>query len=345
MNRFRLLALGALALAPLSAPLSAQTPRPRVLVVGTGGTIGSSGGYWVGNNTRVPIDQVVRVSGIDSVARIESEQYLNVGSTSIGPDRWLALSRHIASRLSADTGLAGVVVTHGTDTMEETAYFLDLTLPAGRPVIVTGSMRPSDMAGADGPANLTASMRLATTPSARNRGVMVVMDDRAHAARRVTKTNTTRVETFESPEYGPLAILDPEAISFHQPADRHGTTFDLSGITQLPRVDIIYVYPGADSVLIDAAVAAGAKGLVVAGAGRGGYTGEQGRALARAMAQGVTVVVSSRTGSGSVPVGTGSGRQFGAGDLNPQKARVLLMLALSRTQQPDELRAIFSAAR
>jgi len=166
-----------------AAPFAAaQTPRRTVLVIGTGGTIGSAGGYWTGNPTRVPIAELVKVPGIDSVAVVESEQLWNVGSSAIGPSRWLELSRHIADRFRAQPELAGVIVTHGTDTMEETAYFLDLTLPGDRPVIVTGAMRPSDMAGADGPANLTSSARVATDPGARGRGAMVVMDDRVFAA-------------------------------------------------------------------------------------------------------------------------------------------------------------------
>ena len=153
-----------------------------------------------------------------------------------------------------------MIVTHGTDTMEETAYFLDLTLPGDRPVIVTGAMRPSDMAGADGPANLTSSARVATDPHARGRGTMVVMDDRVFAARDVTKTNSTRVETFQAPERGPIAIVDPaKAWSFTSPHLAAPRRCSTSRRPELPRVTL-YSYAGADSVEIDAAVAAGAKG-------------------------------------------------------------------------------------
>src|SRR5690348_10142541 len=197
---------------------AAQSARPTVLVIGTGGTIGSAGNYWTGDPTRVPIEQLVKVPGIDSVGVVESEQLWNVGSSAIGPSRWLELSRHIAERMRARPDLAGVIVTHGTDTMEETAYFLDLTLAGDRPVILTGAMRPSDMAGADGPANLTSSTRVATDAQARGRGTMVVMDDRVFSARDVTKTNSTRVETFQAPERGPIAIVNPEGVEFHQPS-------------------------------------------------------------------------------------------------------------------------------
>jgi L-asparaginase len=319
----------------------AQAPRPTVLVLGTGGTIGSAGDYWTGATTRVPIDELVKVPGIDSVAAIESEQFLNVGSVAIGPARWLELTRRIADVFQARPDLRGIVVTHGTDTMEETAYFLDLTVGGTRPVVVTGSMRPSNMAGADGPANLTSAIRAAVDSNTKGRGTVVVMDDRVFAARDVTKTNSTRVETFQAPERGPLAIVDPEGVFYHsRSVGRTTAQFDVSSVRELPRVDIIYSYPGADSVAIDAVVQAGAKGIVVAGVGRGGSTAAQGVALRRAVEHGVVVVNSTRTGSGRVP--TGSRGTIGSGDLNPQKARILLMLSLSRTSDPVQIRKIFA---
>ena len=318
-----------------------QSARPPVLVLGTGGTIGSSGDYWTGTPTRVPIADLVKVPGIDSIATIESEQFLNVGSGAIGPARWLELWRKITDSFAARPELRGIVVTHGTDTMEETAYFLDLTVGGARPVIVTGSMRPSNMAGGDGPANLTSAVRAAVDSNSKGRGTLVVMDDRIFSARDVTKTNSTRVETFQAPERGPLAIVDPEGLYFRsRPAGRSAPQFDVNGIKDLPRVDIIYSYPGADSIAIDAVVQAGAKGIVVAGVGRGGTAPAQGPALRRAADKGVLVVMSTRTGSGHVPVGT-RGR-IGSGDLNPQKARILLMLALSRTSDAAQVRKIFA---
>lgn len=321
----------------------AQTPRPAVQVIGTGGTIGSSGDYWGGNPTRVPIDQLVRVPGMDSIATVGSEQLWNVGSSAIGPERWLELSRHVSALLTARPELAGVVITRGTDTMEETAWFLDLTVAGDRPVVVTGSMRPSDMAGADGPANLTSAVRVVADRRSRGRGTMVVMDDRAFAARDVTKTNTTRVETFQAADRGPLAIVDPEGVYYRHPSPNRATPqFDITGLTTLPRVDIVYSYAGADGAAIDAFVAAGAKGLVVAGVGRGGTPAAQRDALNRARASGVVVVSSSRTGSGRVPE-RAPNTTIGAGDLNPQKARVLLALALSRTKDVAEVSRIFQA--
>ena len=335
----------AAAVPALAIPALAQDvpTRPVVQVIGTGGTIGSSGDYWKANPTRVAIAQLVQVPGIDSIATVQSEQLWNVASAAIGPARWMELSRHVSALLRSRPELSGVVITHGTDTMEETAYFLDLTVEGDRPVVVTGSMRPSDMAGADGPANLTAAIRVASDRHARGRGTMVAMDDRLFSARDVTKTNSTRVETFQAPDRGPLAIIDPEGIFYRHPSPGRATPqFDLAGVSTLPRVDIAYSYAGADGAAIDAFVAAGAQGIVVAGVGRGGTTAAQREALARARAHGVVVVASTRTGSGRVP-DSAADATIGAGDLNPQKARVLLTLALTRTTRPDEIARIFDA--
>ena len=321
--------------------VEAQGSHPIVRVLGTGGTIGSAGDYWGGNGTRVGIEQLLHIPGIDSIATIETEQFLNVPSSAIGPSRWLELSRRVTDLFRERADLSGIVVTHGTDTMEETAYFLDLTVGDARPIVVTGSMRPSNMAGADGPANLMNAVRVVADTNARGRGAMVLMDDRLFAARDVTKTNSTRVETFQAPDRGPLAIVDPEGVFYRRKSDgRTAPQFDISAVKDLPRVDIIYSYAGADSVAIEAVVAAGAKGIVVAGVGRGGTTLSQGSALRRATARGVIVVTSTRTGSGAVPVG--SRDAVGSGDLNPQKARVLLALALTRSSDVTQVRKVFA---
>jgi L-asparaginase len=310
----------------------------------TGGTIASTGNYYGdrgGAVNKISVDELTKAApGIDKVATMSAEQFSNVVSGAIGPQQWLDLSRRISAAFRDRPNLAGVVVTHGTDTMEETAYFLDLTVGGDRPVIVTGAMRPADAIGADGPANLFNAVRAAAQPASRGRGTMVLMDDRLFAAREVTKTNTTRVETFQAPEHGPLAITDHDTIYFNRARPTHRRTFDISKVTALPRVDIIYSYGGADSVLIDAAVAAGARGIVVAGVGAGGLASGQGAALQRARAKGVVVVVGSRTGSGRVS-GANPAR-ITPGDLNVQKARILLMLALNETTDQQQLAKIFA---
>jgi L-asparaginase len=337
---FRNAAIAAL----IALPARAQSvAHPAVEVIGTGGTIGAGGGYWTGRPSRVPIAELVRIPGIDSVATVTTEQLWSVASSAIGPVRWLELSRHVSDLLRARPDLAGVVITHGTDTMEETAYFLDLTLPGDRPVIVTGAMRPSNMVGADGPANLLNAVRAAADPNARGRGTMVLMDDRLFGARDVTKTNSTRVETFQAPEHGPIAVIDPEGLFYRQPSPNRSTpVFDLSAVRELPRVDIVYGFAGADSVPIDAVVAAGTKGIVVAGVGRGGITPGQTEALRRARSRGVVIVITTRTGSGRVPIAQNDG-MVGAGELNAQKARVLLSLALTRSTDSREVAQLFQA--
>lgn len=306
----------------------------------TGGTIASTN-YYSGNQQKIGIGQVLdAVPALDSVARVSTEQFANVASTSVSPAMLLQLSRDISDTLRARPTLAGVVVTHGTDALEETAYFLDLTVGDARPVVVTGAMRPADGIGIDGPANLYDAVRVAGDTAARGRGTMVVMNDLILAARDATKANTTRPDAFVSTR-GPAGRADPERIFFYAPARRQ-PTLDLTGVTELPRVDIVYTYLGADGAAVDALVAAGARGIVVAGSGRGAVPQLEQQALRRAAEKGVIVVSGSRTGSGGIPVGTGRGGRIGAGDLNVQKARLLLSLALTRTSDPAEIARIFS---
>jgi L-asparaginase len=334
-----------LAILAAGSAAAARQQEPAVLILATGGTIASSGDYYRDRGTgttAITVDQLVKsVPGLDKIAALSAEQFSNVGSSAIGPTQWLALSRRITAVFHDRPSLSGVVVTHGTDTMEETSYFLDLTVSDERPVVVTGSMRPADAIGADGPANLYNAVRVAAAPASRGRGAMVLMNDRLFAAREVTKTNTTRVETFQAPEHGPLAIADHDAIVFNRPRPSARRTFDIANVRELPRVDVIYAYGGADSVLVDAAVAAGAKGIVIVGVGDGKPTPAQSSALRRAMEKRVVVVMTSRTGSGRV---NGAGQaMIPAADLNAQKARVLLMLALTRTTEAAEVRKLFDA--
>lgn len=332
---------------PGSAALG-QAAKPLVHVVATGGTIASTN-YYSAQGGKIGVAELLKsVPALDSVARVSAEQFLNVASSQITVKDWLAMSRAIADTLRARRDLAGIVVTHGTDTMEETAYFLDLTIADPRPVVVTGAMRPSDGIGIDGPANLYNAVRVAADSSARGRGAMVLLNDEIFAARDVTKGNTVRPDAFVAPARGALGVADPERIVFHRVAQR-APIFDLSAVQALPRVDIAYAYAGADGAAIDAFAAAGARGIVVAGVGRGGMTGEQRQAVNRAIAKGLVVVIGSRAGAGSVRIGTGVRERtdtpttIGAGDLTVQKARVLLMLTLTRTNDPREVARVFSA--
>jgi len=230
--------------------------------------------------------------------------------------------------------------------MEETAFFLDLTIQDPRAVIVTGAMRPADGVGIDGPANLLNSVRVAIDSAARGRGAMVLLNDEIFAARDVSKSNTVRPNAFSAPYRGTLGVADPERIVFHRLPAR-APVFDVSSLRELPRVDVAYGYLGADGAAIDAFVAAGAKGIVVASLGRGAIPPLMRAAVNAALEKGVVVVVASRAGSGSVPVGTGLRRgsnaatTVGSGDLTAQKARILLMLALTRVKTTAEVAEIF----
>jgi L-asparaginase len=340
-------------LAPL--PSAGQEPSetgadllPRVHVLATGGTISNTEG------DRLTGDDLVRsLPGVEEIARLTVEQFSNVASGAITLEQWLRMSARVDDLFREDPGLAGIVITHGTDTMEETAYFLDLTVAHCRPVILTGAMRRASAIGADGPANLFNSVRLAVTEGAGEIGTVVLMNDEILPPREVVKVNTSRVDAFTAPGSGRLGVADPDAVVLERtprPRDCGTPRFDVSGVDALPRVEIIHSHLGADGAAIRAAVDAGADGIVLAGVGRGGSTPDQGRAMREAREAGVVVVAGSRTGSGRVPVRRGAsasegeeglGALLGAGALTPQKARILLMLALTRTRVAEEIRDIF----
>lgn len=330
-------------------PVAAQTADragepdlPLVHVLATGGTISNIEGDRLTGE-----ELVASLPGVEEVARISVEQYLNVASSAITLDDWMEMRRRIDALFREKPEPGGIVITHGTDTMEETAYFLALTLAHCRPVVVTGAMRPASALGADGPANLMSSVRLAAREDAAELGAVVLMNDEVLPAREATKVNTSRTNAFAAPGAGRLGVADPDSLVLErEPRGREcgEPAFDLSGVDELPRVEIVYSALGSDGSLIRAAVEEGAQGLVMATTGRGSATPAQREALAEARERGVAVVLSSRTGAGRVPVARGEnepGALLGAGDLTPQKARILLMLALTRTEEPEELRRIF----
>jgi L-asparaginase len=342
-----------------SAQLSAQAPQAggagkklaNVVILATGGTI--AGAAESGTQARytsgaVTIDAMVAaVPGITDLAGIKGEQISNVGSQDMTFDVMLKLAKRI-NELLATPDVDGIVVTHGTDTMEETAFFLNLAVKSDKPVVMVGSMRPSTAVSADGPLNLYNAVAVAADPAAKGRGVLVVMNDWIHGAHSLTKTSTTAVQTFMSPLRGLIGVSNYGKNDFYNiPPWRHTTQseFDVSGVTKLPRVDIIFMAADASSDLIDAAVKDGAKGIVIAGVGNGNMNKASVEAAARAVKEGVAVVRSSRVATGSV------GRNvelnddelgFVASDeLNPQKARILLTLALLQPRSPTQLQQLF----
>ncbi len=334
----------------LSFPLLAAD-LPTIAILATGGTIASKqdpskGGY-------VPAlsgeDLVAAVPAIRRFANIRVEQISNISSSDMNPAIWLQLGSR-ANKLLAQADIAGVVVTHGTNTLEESAYYLDLTIKSGKPLVLVGAQRPASDPDSDGPRNLLDAVRVAANPEAADKGVMVVMNGQINAARDVTKTHTSQVETFRSLEFGELGVVDETAVRFYRAPVRR-QTFDVSETTALPRVEIVMAYAGADGLLIRQAWKTGAmKGLVIAGLGLGGVSSSMFDAIKEAREQGLPVVVSTRVPTGRVfalSASKGSplelqklGCIFG-GNLSPQKARILLMIALTKTRTPAELQKLF----
>ena len=317
---------------------AATAPRPRVRLVATGGTISNRAGG------RLTAEELVQlIPNLPRYVTPEFEQFANVASSQLTLPQWLELSRRLNALLREDTSLAGIVVTSGTDTLEELAYFLNLTIRDPRPVVVVGSMRNPSTLGFEGGANLEQGFRVAGDPVARDRGVMVVLNDEINAAREVTKTDALRLQTFQTRGYGILGVVDSDRVVFYRRVERRhtaGSEFDVAPLTDLPRVDIVLTYQGAPGDLIRAAVDAGAKGIVIATAGAGATSGTQSEGIRYATSKGVAVVSTTRTGSGRIA--GGRGLLVPGEDLAPLKARILLMLALSKTSDAAELRRIFS---
>jgi len=336
-----------------SVPLAAASKaKPNVVILATGGTIagaaatGTQAGYTSG---AVNIDTMIAaVPGIKDLANIKGEQISNVGSQDMSFDILLKLAKRI-NELAASPGVDGIVVTHGTDTMEESAFFLNLTVKTDKPVVMVGSMRPATAVSADGPGNLYNAVATATNAGARGRGVLVELNDEIHYARNVQKTNTSSVQTFSSVNRGPAGLVNTGKISWFQPMDKkHGTSsgFSVDGLTKLPRVDILYAYPNMSVDLIDAAIKDGAQGLVIAGVGDGNMTKPALDRLAEAAKSGVVVVRSSRVGSGIVyrnnEVDDDKMGFVASGELSPGKSRVLLQLALTKTKDPRQIQQYFN---
>jgi len=335
----------------------ATTTLPRVHFVATGGTISNRDGG------RLTAEELAKsMPGIERYARLTFEQFANVASSALTLKQWLDLSNHINDLYAKNKDIAGVVVTSGTDTLEETAFFLHLTVRDPRPVVMVGSMRNPSTLGYEGAANLLEGVRVAADPASRNKGGLVVLNDEINSARNVTKTDALRLQTFRSRDYGQLGVVDRDRVVFYSQITQRTNDrveFDLSKVSELPRVDVIMVYQGASGDMIKAAVDNGAKGIVIAVAGAGATSGTQGDGLAYAAEKGVFVVNSTRTGSGRIAPPRGEvptaalanateaqrrRRQFtiAGEDHTPIKARILLMLALTRTTNRDEIQRIFS---
>ena len=336
----------------LSSYAGAADKLPHVTILATGGTIAGSGatttttvGYTAAT---VGVNQLIAaVPELAKIAEVKGEQTLQIASENMTNDNWLTLAKRI-NTLLAQPDVDGIVVTHGTDTLEETAYFLDLVVKSRKPVVVVGAMRPSTAMSADGPMNLYNAVLLAGSKEAIGKGVLVAMNDQINAARDVTKTNTSTLDTFKTPELGMLGYMQGNKPYFYHVSARKNTAdteFDISNLDHLPQVDIVYGYANVSPVALNALVAAGAKGIIHAGVGDGSLANPVKTALIAARKQGVVIVRASRVGQGIVARnGEANDDQldFVAADtLNAQKARILLMLALTKTSDTKEIQRMF----
>jgi L-asparaginase len=336
------------------APAAAATKKlPNIVILATGGTIagtGASSTVTVGYTAaKVGVEQLIEaVPELKKVANVRGEQVFQVASENMTNELWLKLGKRV-NELLAQNDVDGIVITHGTDTLEETAYFLDLVVKSSKPVVLVGAMRPSTAISADGPVNLYNAATLAASKSAAGKGVLVALNDQINSGRDVTKANTSTADTFRSPDLGFLGYMQDNRAHFYRaPVRKHTleTEFDIAKLDSLPRVDIVYGYANANRVPVDAFVGAGAKGIINAGVGDGSVHKDVLSGLTDARKQGVIIVRSARVGSGIVArngEADDDKLDFVVSDtLNPQKARVLLMLALTRSSSTQEIQRMFS---
>ena len=352
MRRTSVLAfVGALIVALCSVPAPAADKLPTVVVLATGGTIAGAAGSDVQaayTSGQVGVDQLLAaVPQAKKLATLRGEQIANIGSQDMNDEVWLKLARRV-NELCAMADVDGIVITHGTDTIEETGYFLNLVVKSKKPVVLTAAMRPSTALSADGPLNFFNAVAVAANKDAGGRGVLVVVNDWIHGASSLTKTSTTAVQTFLSPLRGLIGTVAYGEAEFYRGAVGKNTVdseFSLDGVTALPRVDIVMAHENMDGAIIDAAVAAGAKGVVVAGVGNGNLTKTALDALAAQSKKGVVCVRSSRVATGrvgrNVEVDDDKLGLVASDDLNPQKARVLLRLALLKPRSLAEIQRLF----
>jgi L-asparaginase len=320
----------------------------------TGGTIDSVGtdrldlAWYAEANKRLGGGELLaQIPELGKIATVKEMPFRRLPSQALVDKDWLELGRQIQSIFERDEA-DGIVITHGTNTLEETAYFLNLTLKSDRPVVVVGAMRPSSAISADGYLNVLNAVRVAADPGSRGCGCLVVMNDAIFAARDVTKNSTYRVQAFDSRDLGPIGFADADGrvVYYHRPVRKHTleTEFDIRTLPSLPRVDVVLSYVGADGVMIEAAVKAGAKAIVSASTGAGRPTPKEDEAFDNAFAEhGVLMCLSSRVVSGRVVRSPGlAKRGFVAADnLQPWKARILLALALTKTNDAGTIQKMF----
>jgi L-asparaginase len=325
--------------------------RRRVHVLGTGGTIAGAQpdlGHYGYTAAQYGIEWLLNaVPGLERLASLSGEQVVNIGSQDMDDDIWLLLARRLREALAApDTDAA--LITHGTDTLEETGYFLGLVTSSDKPVVLVGSMRPATAISADGPANIYNGVAVAAHPDAVGRGTLVVLNDEIHYARNAVKTGTSNPSAFSSMNRGLAGVTSAGRVEWFEREARRAVRaqhFDVSGLETLPRVDILHAHANMNIDLIDAAIACGARGIVIAGVGAGNMSARAIERLARAASNGTVVVRSSRVVSAMVlrnaEVDDDRLGFVAAGDLNAPKSRVLLQLALTQTGDTQRIQQMF----
>jgi L-asparaginase len=346
-----LLLLTSLQSVVLGVDMPEKTP-PNIVILATGGTIAGTGksstttvGYQA---AKVPVQALIdAVPELKKISNPRGEQVLQLASQNITNDDWLKLVKRV-NELEQQQDVDGIVITHGTDTMEETAYFLDLAVKGTKPVVLVGSMRPSTALSADGPLNLYDAVLLAGSKDAIGKGILVCLNDQINSARDVTKTNTFSTDTFKTPDLGFLGYIQGDRVVFYRaPIRKHTaeTEFDISKVDKLPIVEIAYGYEDVSRTVVDALAAAKVDGIVYAGVGDGNPNKINEEALADARNKGILIVRSARVGNGIIARNNevdDDKRDFIASDnLNPQKARILLMLALTKTKDTKEIQQMF----
>ncbi|WP_035060931.1 type II asparaginase [Andreprevotia chitinilytica] len=344
--------VGFTAAALCTAVLAQAAGLPNVTILATGGTIAGTGatstttvGYTA---AKIGVEKLIAaVPELQKVANVKGEQVFQIASENMNNDYWLKLAKRV-NELLAQKDVDGIVITHGTDTIEETAYFLNLVVKSKKPVVIVGAMRPATALSADGPINLYNAVATAGSPDAVGRGVLVALNDEIQGARDVTKTNTMTANTFRSPELGSLGYIVSGKPVFYRASTKKNTAdteFDVSKLDKLPAVDIAFGAANANNIAIDAFVAAGDVGIVYAGTGDGSLSSVVRPRLTELRKQGLYIVRSSRISNGPV-VRNGENdddaTDFVVSDtLSPQKARILLMLALTKTKDTKEIQRMF----
>lgn len=323
-----------------------------ITVIATGGTIAGAGESSFASKysaSKVSIDKIIKtIPNITKLANIKAEQFMQVSSQDMNNSLWLKLAKKVNDTLSKDS-VDGVIITHGTDTMEETAYFLNLVVKSTKPVILVGSMRPSTSLSADGNLNLYNAVALASSDEAINKGVLIIMNDRIYTARDATKFHTTNVASFQSNNSGPIGQIHYGDVEIYYSSTRSHTKkteFNINKLDKLPKVDVVYAHANHDPSIIDHLVKSGSQAIVVAGVGDGNVNEESLQKLSEARKQGVIIVRSSRLGSGVIDrnaeINDDELDFITADNLNPQKARILTMLALTKTRNTKLISKMFS---